>query len=419
MSVPTRSLGGVTAEQWALILALPLGQVSNIALFTVLAEVRTDFDLSYPELGTIISVFAVSRLAMGFPAGPMTRWLNPRAVLLGSLVACLLSSVVGAISASAWQLGLARVLHGAASALLQAVVLGWLVGGASATMRGRVMALSEAGFGLASFVAPIVVGLLAENVGWRSAFVSGAVTSAVGVLAVLLWTNAASSAAAMGQRASASDDTSAVPLRAAFRAGGTILLATYLLAFLVFFARQAVLSTVLPLLAADRIGLSPLQVGLGQSLMNVLSIPILLLGGWWGDRVGRRYAVVPGIAVLLLTQCAMFLIVDQPSFFVICAFMSLGFLVNSFPTSLVGDALPGRARAQGIVVYRMVADVALLLAPVIVGILLEAVGFDVTRLAALLPTLAVLLGIALLMPEGRRPLRANPFAARASRNLLN
>jgi hypothetical protein len=89
-------------------------------------------------------------------------------------------------------------------------------------------------------------------------------------------------------------------------------------------------------------------------------------------------------------------------------------VVNSFPTSLVGDALPGRARSQGIVVYRLVADVALLLAPVIVGVLLEAVGFDLTRLAALLPTLAVLFAITLLMPEARRPLRANPFAARAS-----
>jgi MFS family permease len=396
-----RAPAGVSAEQWVLIFALPLGQVGNIALFTVLGEVRDDFALSYAELGAIISVFAVVRLVMGVPSGLLLHWFNPRTVLIGALLANLGSSALALLAGSAWQLGVARGLHGGSSAVLQAVVLGWLVGGASSAVRGRVMALSEAGFGVMSFAAPIVVGALAESVGWRAAFWGGVLMAALAVATVALWTNAASGAAAMGQGAGRAGDARVVSLGAALRAGGAVLLAAYLLAFLVFFARQAVLSTILPLLAADRVGLSPLQIGLGQSLMNVLSIPVLIAGGWWGDRVGRRAVLAPGVLLLLLTQFAVLLVADPTSYYVVSAVASVGYAVNSFPTSLVGDALPGPARAQGIVGYRMIADVALLTAPVVVGVLLEVVGFDATRVAVLVPTVAVLAAIVLLIPESR------------------
>ena len=401
-----RAPAGVSAEQWVLIFALPLGQVGNIALFTVLGEVRDDFALSYAELGAIISVFAVVRLFMGLPAGALLRRFNPRTVLIGALLANLASSALALMAGSAWQLGVARGLHGGSSAVLQAVVLGWLVGGASSAVRGRVMALSEAGFGLMSFVAPIVVGALAESVGWRAAFWGGVLMAALAVATVVFWTHARSGAAAMGQGPAHAADVPSISLAAALRAGGAVLVAAYLLAFLVFFARQAVLSTILPLLAADRVGLSPLQIGLGQSLMNVLSIPVLLAGGWWGDRVGRRAALAPGVLLLLLTQLAVLLVADPMGYYLVSAVASIGYVVNSYPPSLVGDALSGPARAQGIVAYRMIADVALLTAPMVVGVLLEIVGFDATRLAVILPTIAVLAAIVLLLPEARQWRRA-------------
>lgn len=387
----------ISAEAFALIIALPLGQVANMALYPVAPALRQDLGLTYSELGFILSSFGVSRLLLDLPAAALVDRFHPRASLLGALGCILVSTVVGLTATGAWQVGISRFIHGGASSIVQAVVLAWLIGGASSAVRGRVMALSEAAFGVVAFVSPLVVGIFAATLNWRAAFALGTVTALVGIATVLRWTRPDSAAQAMGHGPQGVPSESSGALWRVVRSGGRVLVAVYLMTFLIFFARQAVISTLLPLVGSDVILLSTFHVGLAQSLLNLLSICVVLAGGWLGDRVGRRRLVVPGVVVLLGTQAALWLISNEASYVLISAVQSLGFLMNAVPTSLLGDALPGPARARGVVLYRFIADAAILVAPIIMGYALEIGGFDTAKIVAVVPTVAILGVLALLM----------------------
>src|SRR5260221_10492900 len=135
---------------------------------------RADLDLSYVELGWVVAAFGFARLVADLPAGGLaTRW-NPRTVLMAAFAASAVASALGVFASNVWQIAVVRLLIGIASAVAQAMILAWLVGGSSSAARGRVMARSEAFFSVTGLVVPALGGLLAGPFGWRVAFVLGA-----------------------------------------------------------------------------------------------------------------------------------------------------------------------------------------------------------------------------------------------------
>src|SRR5438105_14787009 len=84
------------------------------------------------------------------------------------------------------------------SSIAQAILLALLVGGSGRAARGRVMARGEAFFSVSGLFIPALGGLLAGPLGWRVAFVLGAVAAAGGLLAIVFGTRPASAARAVG-----------------------------------------------------------------------------------------------------------------------------------------------------------------------------------------------------------------------------
>jgi DHA1 family multidrug resistance protein-like MFS transporter len=396
--------GGVTAEQWALCVALPFGQVSNMALFVVLALVRQDLALSYSELGLMLASFGVARVVTDLPAGALLRRVNPRTALLVALAGTLVAAIVGLTAASAWQVGASRFIHGVMSSVTQCAVLAWLVGGAGSGTRGRVMALSEAVFSVAGLITPVAVGSLAALLSWRAAFVLGILASLIALAAAAFWTDAASAKAALGVKGA---DEMEAPRRllerwSSLRQAGRVLASVYLITFIIYFGRQSVIGTLLPLVGGEHIGLSSLEVGLGLTILNLVSIGAVMLGGWAGDRFGQARMVVPGVAVLLACQLSVLLAHNEPAFLFFAVMAGLSFFMNSLPLSLVGDALPPQLRADGVAVFRLIADVGVLLAPTAMGFALDAGGFTAAELVPPAVTFAILAAVIVLRPADRR-----------------
>jgi MFS family permease len=365
---------------------MPLAQAASMALPVVVVPMRDGLVLTYSELGIVLASFGVARLAMDLPAGSIVQRFNPRRVLLIGLALTLLGALVGCVAVSSWQVGLARVIHGGASSVVQTAILAWLLGRASAASRGSVMAVSEALFSVVSLSMPIAVGLAAVVLSWRAAFAAGVVGAAIAMLVVLGWTNSASAALAT----SSSSTTERPQTWGSLRVGGPVLVLAFLVTFLLFFSRQG-LSTLMPLIGGEQIGLSPFEVGLGSSLWSGVSIFTILGGGWLGDRLGRRRLVVPGTLALLAGLLGTFLISDPISYFASWGCLGVGLVLSFLPVSLIGDALPPSLRPRGIAAYRLVADGALLLAPLMVGAALDLGGFDTARLVFIAVTGAVLL----------------------------
>jgi MFS family permease len=233
---------------------------------------------------------------------------------------------------------------------------------------------------------PVAVGLAAVLLSWRAAFAAGVVGAAIAMLVVLVWTSSESAALATSNSSTAEHPQNWGSLRA----GGPVLVLAFLVTFLVFFSRQG-LSTLMPLIGGEQIGLSPFEVGLASSVWSGVSIFTILGGGWLGDRLGRRRLVVPGTLALLTGQLGMFLIGDPAGYFAVWGALGVGLVLSFLPVSLIGDALPPPLRPRGIAVYRLVADGALLVAPLMVGAAIDLAGFDAAKLGFVVVTGAILL----------------------------
>jgi DHA1 family multidrug resistance protein-like MFS transporter len=371
---------------------------------------RADLDLSYVELGWVVAAFGVARLVVDLPAGGLASRWNPRGVLMVAFAASALASILGVFAANVWEISGVRLLIGMASAVAQAMILAWIVGGSGRAARGRVMARSEAFFSVTGLVIPALGGLLAGSFGWRVAFVLGAIAAVGGLVAVLGFTRASTAARAVGldeaRAVSKSSGATPQPGWRELRYGGPMLLSAYLATFVVFFSRNGLLNAGFPVLGADNLGLRPFEIGLLFSTLNAVGIGAVLLGGRLGDRYGRYRVLGPGLALLLASQVLMFFIQDQVTYVLVGLFQGAAAFVNPIPTSLLGDALPARQRVRGIAVYRAVCDAALLSAPAVLGLTLQLGGFAAAELVTASTTLGVLIVILTLGHPKRQTIRS-------------
>jgi DHA1 family multidrug resistance protein-like MFS transporter len=388
-------------EIWALVACQPLAQLSNQALLPSLGAMRADLDLSYAELGAIVAAFGVTRLVVDLPAGNLAMRWNPRSVLMVALALSAIGSAAGTFATNGVQLATARMLIGVGSAVSQAMLLAWIVGGSGRAGRGRVLSLSEAFFSAVGLVVPILGGLLAAASSWRVAFVMGAVAAAIALLTIVLCTRATSAAIAVGvTRSGESGETRHVRWRD-LRSGGMVLLTSYLATFGVFYCRNGMLNSVVPVLGAERFSFTPFEIGTLFSVVNAIGIGAVLIGGRCADRFGRYRVLVPGLILLAFTQVLLLTVHDSVAYVVVGLMQGVACFVNPIPTIVMGDALSPHLRARGIAVYRAVCDVAILSAPASMGLAIQAAGFEAAEALNFLVSAAVLAGVWLLYSASR------------------
>jgi DHA1 family multidrug resistance protein-like MFS transporter len=386
-------------EVWALVGCQPLAQLSNMALLPSLGAMRADLNLSYAELGWVVAAFGIARLIIDLPAGGLASRWNPRSVLIAALAMSTIGSAAGVFAANAWQIASVRLLIGVGSAIAQAMLLAWIVGGSGRAARGQVLSRSEAFFSLTGLFVPVLGGSLAGPLGWRVAFVLGALAAAIGLLAIVQATRASSAAQAVGQ--SLASESVAPVGWLDLRSGGKVLLASYVATFVVFFCRNGMLNAVVPVLGAERFGFTPFQIGLLFSVINALGIGAVLLGGRCADLFGRYRVLVPSLGFLALAQ-GLLLLVDAPlAYIAVGLVQGLAAFVNPLPTIVMGDVLQPRLRPRGIAVYRAVCDVAILSAPASMGLAIQTAGFVAAEWLNLVVGLVSLGGVWLLYATSR------------------
>lgn len=406
----SQHLNMAPVERWVLIFAMPLAQVPNMALAVVLGGLREELGLSYVELGVVVGSFGLARVITALPAGAFLQRLDPRPTLLAALVVSLLAMAMGYLATVGWQLVLSRVLFGAASSVVYGISLPWLLGNARGGSKGRVrvMAFMEAAFCVVALGAPLTTGALADMLNWRGAFILGALATAAAFLGIAFLTRSDSARLATGYLPPTSP-TSPRPSAAAptgwksLRVGGSLLLIAYLATLAVFFSRQALFYTLLPVIATDRVGMSPLDIGGAFALLNVVGTVVLILGAWLTNRLNSRQFILLGMLLLVLPQLGLFFVADSTAFMIVTALHGLAFLVNPVPTSLVGDALPAALRTRGIALYRLLGDLAMLVAPLVVGLTLEAGGYGAAILAVVATNTLAFACVVALMARGRAP----------------
>ncbi|RKT88454.1 Predicted arabinose efflux permease, MFS family [Saccharopolyspora antimicrobica] len=178
--------------------ALPLGALLAFATVVllgcltetlpagVLLPMSADLRVSESQAGQLVAVYAISTAATSVPLTALTRRLPRRALLLGLILGFAVVNAVTALSPWYPLTLVARVLAGAVSGVMWAMIAGYAMRIVPAERAGRALAIAMAGTPI-GFALGVPAGtVLGELLGWRYAFGAMSVI-AVALVGWVLW----------------------------------------------------------------------------------------------------------------------------------------------------------------------------------------------------------------------------------------
>lgn len=335
----------------------------------VLPQFASSFGVGAAASGVVISAFAVMRVAWAPAAGPLMSRIGERRTYLWGLGIVAASSAATAFAGSyAWLIVL-RGLGGIGSVMFTISAMGLIARLAPTAIRGRVSGYYATAFLLGNIMGP-VLGSLTAQWGLQAPFIIYAAALAVAI-AVAAWKL---------RPVAASTDTGSVvlPMRLgeAWATPGyrALLSSSFAHGWANFGARVALI----PLLAAAIVGGSGAGVaGVAlAALAGGAAVSQVLLSGL-SDRIGRRPVMLAGLFASAVLTGAFGFSQNEWVLWSLC-------LTTGFTTGLYAPAqqaaladIVGSKRSGGNVMatYQAAADAGTIVAPVLLGAVVDAVGF--------------------------------------------
>lgn len=397
---------------WMCVL-IAANQLAFSANTPILAQYAESFGVSMTAIGFTFAIYGLARLILNIPAGSTAdRFGRRHALAIGGALSAIAS--VGCALAPTYELFIvARFVGGAGAAFV-------LTGGqivladiATPQNRGRLMSIYQGTFLATAGIGAIPGGWLATHFGMTSPFWASAILSAV-VTAIALrfvpetreYSNRMARAANRGPTL-----PFAQQIRILVHSEGLMLIS--LIGLMAAFGRTGGVFNVVPIMGESDLGLNPTQIGLGLSMISIVSLVLVVPSGILVDKIGRKPVIVPanflnGLAFLL------FVFADNYAMFLLACFVwsCSGGFAGGAPGAYAADMAPPGMNAAAMGLYRALMDVGYVLGPLAIGMMADRWSIDM----ALLVTAVMVTGVAILfairapesMPAKPEPVVAKP-----------
>ncbi|HEY6279965.1 MAG TPA: MFS transporter [Streptosporangiaceae bacterium] len=355
------------------------------------------FGVSTAAAASVVSAFALIRIAGALPAGRLVDRFGEPAVMACGIAIVAVSSIVAGFSGSFAELIVLRGAGGFGSAMFGVSAQTLLLASVPGADRGRASGLYAGGFLVGGITGPALGGLIAA---WsmRAPFIIYGVLLVVpGIIAAVALRGRPGRNPGTRPPASRILPEVARALRnRAFRAAAAANLADG-------FAVIGVRSAIVPLFVRDVLHRSAIWTGIGFGVVAVLNAATLLPGGWLADRFGRRPVIVGGCLVSA-GGLVMLAVLPGPAglagYLGALAVVGAGSgLLDVGPAAMIGDILAGRGGTL-VASYQMSGDIGAVAGPVTAGYLVDVASYQAAfGLAAGVLGLSAVLG--LFAPETR------------------
>ncbi len=331
-------------------------------------EFARQFGVSTVAAASVVSAFALVRVAAALPAGRAVDRYGEHAIMVVGIAVVAVSSVLAGFSRSFVELIALRGAGGMGSAMYTVGAQALLLASVPGEQRGRSSGLFSAGFLVGSISGPAVGGLVAA---WslRAPFlIYGGLLVVPAVLAAVSRPGTAGRPAA----ATRPGRSLAVLIRAlrsrAYRAAASATLADG-------FAAMGVRSAIVPLFVHEVLHRSVFWTGLGFLAFAALNAVALLPGGRAADAIGRRPVIIAGCTVFAGGMVMLALLPDLWGYLAALAVSGLGSgLLDVAPSAMIGDILTGR---DGTLVasYQMAGDAGAVIGPLAAGAIVDSASY--------------------------------------------
>jgi len=365
----------------------------------VLPVYADDLGAGAADLGAVVAAFGLGRLLMDLPAGMLAQRVDQRRLLVVAVLAVAVATLLTGAVTSVGQLVAARFVTGLAGGV--AITTGQALLTHSdpdrlARTMGALQTYQLAGGALGPVIGGLLVGIDA-----RLPFaVGGAVLLVLAVLGAVRrvprW-----------QPVTYPPVPNGAPAPRLWTAG---LVSVSVVGFSIFFVRFGGQQYLFPVLAYERAGLTPAQLGLAIAVTTIASLALVGVAAKLTDRWGRRRVVVLSTALLGVVTLGFLGSASAPVFL---AALVLTGVATAFTGPATGaylaDAVAPQKRGMAVGVYRTCGDAATLVGPLVLGWMLAA---DADAAAVVLLGVTTLTAAALFAVLSRRSGRP-PSAASA------
>lgn len=376
--------------------------ISVIAHFRVplLPDIGRDLNLSAVQLGMITTAFAAGRLAFSIPSGNFAdRWSATR-MFTGSAGALGIGSLMMAGANSGTMTMVAAFILGIASTVANTTGMTLFATSVSARRRGSSMAAFSAFLLGGQALGPTVGGVIGGFSGWRTALVVGG--GCAFVVMVVLEVRRRS---AEGVQATAGPSDGREQMAETGRIGSGQRAVLYFVPFVMFFTLAAMPQTLVPIMGARYYGFDAAVIGIALGIGGLCRFLGALVGGVVSDRVSRKAALVPGMALMAGGVALLALDVGPWAWMAAIVTMSLSSFGISIAATMLADHAAGHRVGRRLGPFRFVGDLGLVAGPLVTTALFASWGRSVAVLSVTALLVLCTLLCALSLEETRRTAR--------------
>jgi MFS family permease len=354
----------ITVLNLSVVTLLVLLGLSMVA--PILPSYAESFQVSYTLVGFVISSFAVTRVILDIPAGLLSRRHDKKKIMILGLILIVASSIMAGLAPSYIVLVIARLIEGAGSALYVTSATVFLAQISGKEKRGQWMSLYSGMLLLGSIFGPTFGGVIASTIDIRAPFYAYALVAGLGVIPTLTLPKLGNSEHVSGtdEKKSTLHDMWQVLTYPSF------LLATFA-TFALFFIRTGVRSTLVPLFAANNLGLDPSFIGGILTVAGITTAATMVPMGGLSDRIGRRN---PLSLCLLLSALITVWIPFSSDLIELTINMAIyGAIIGlSGPiAAFITDVSPQDKLEVSMGLYRMISDLGFIAGPLFLGYLAD------------------------------------------------
>jgi MFS family permease len=361
-------------------------------LAPVLPLYARTFGVGYDEIGVLTSSFALTRLAFDLVAGRAVDRFGERAMASTGALVLSASSAAAALAPTFGWLVVFRAAGGAGSSVFFAALFSYLMRTVPGDRMGRAVAGFYGSFNLGFIVGPPLGAILVNRFGYVSPLWVYAATCAAAAAMYLKLIRKLEPRTHEGGRRGA---IRRLPWGRAFAA---VLASEFAALWIV----GALYLTLLSLFGTEELGLSTFQVTLGLTFASLTEFFVLFPAGSVADRHGRKYVLVPGLALLIVGIPLFSLVQGLAGFWVGLGFVGvLTGLSGVVPAAMLSDVVPHDARGTATGVFRFTSDLALTLGPLAAGLTAQVFGLRWAIALCVVPAVPALV-LAVRAPETRR-----------------
>lgn len=363
-------------------------------LVPILPLYAANFGAGYGLAGLLLSSAAIGLILGDLPGGALLQRMGNRAAMLfgvGGASFCI------ALMSLVTHIGLAIVLMLTAGVFIAFYNLSRHIFITEATHifgRGRAISTYGGVYRLGLFIGPALGGFIGGAFGLRAVFIAYALTSALTIACIYAYVPAD-----RAEQGALARPHHRQRLWETFKQHRRIL-AVAGVGQLLGMAIRAGRQVIIPLYAAQILGLPVTTIGVIVSLSSAMDMGVFFVAGILMDRYGRKYAIVPtfilqGLAMLCvpLTTSALGLLA------VSCAIGLANGIGSGTMLTLGSDLSPHGARGEFLGLWRLVGDTGTMVAPIVIGAVADVLVLSASAVVIAFSGIAAGVIFLLFVPE--------------------